>query len=164
MKRAACLDMASPFGARLLMCADGVSCCITALAIVRWRLSKFIRHAPERFSQESDSLSTLRYELREKSECCRPIQAMSQCVRLSGSRGRTASRPGQSPDDRGCREYIFRTWSDRQCELARRVGQERCSRTQTGQSCDFAKRRRYYLRRAESRSLRVPRQIGRAHV
>src|SRR6266478_5603067 len=117
MKRAACMDMASPFGARLLMCSDGVSGCITALAIVRWRLSKFIRHAPERFSQESDSLSMLRCALREKSECCRPIQAMSQCGRLSESRGRTVSRPGQSPDDRGYREYIFRTWSDRQSAL-----------------------------------------------
>src|SRR5260370_16910091 len=101
--------MAPPLGACLLMCSELVSGCITTLAIVRCRVSKFIRHGPKRFSRESDSLSRLRCGLRGRWECCRPIQEEWQCGRRVEWRDRRASRRDRSPDNLGYREFIFRT-------------------------------------------------------
>src|SRR5260370_12884645 len=126
MNFAACRAMVSPLGARLLMCSELVSGCITTLAIVRCRASKFIRHGPKRFSRESDSLSRLRCGLRGRWECCRPIQEEWQYGRRVEWRGRRASRRDRSPDDRGYRECIFRTWNGRPYEFALRLLREAC--------------------------------------
>src|SRR6266404_5696242 len=103
------------------MCSEGVSGCITTLAMVRCRVSRFIQHAPERFLRESDWLSKLRCELRGKWECCRPIQEAWQCARRVERRDHRASRRDRLRDDRGYREYTSRIWNVRRCEFARRA-------------------------------------------
>src|SRR5882724_4635461 len=126
MNLAACCDIGSPPGACLLMCSELVSGCITALAIVRCKVRRFILHAPERFSPGSDSLSGLRCELRGMWGCCRPIQGAWQCGRHVEWRGRRVSRRDRSPDDRGYRECISRTWNGRRYEFVRLVPREPC--------------------------------------
>src|ERR1700735_811513 len=121
-----------PSGATLRMRSDGVSGVITAQAISRWIVNKFmgrfIRQWRAMRSKGICWLSALRRALLQKREYCRPIREAWRCGRYARWRAHKASRPDRSRRDRAYREYISGISNGRRRESARRAQLELCSR------------------------------------